>query len=170
MAAAMSAGRLPCSPSFYKKHQTGKPLTSGERQIVLNVYVKFCEWYPEKPVKELVKYVSECTGVSQSSVLAIVKQRKVTGKLEMPGKQHKVVKRVDKYIDFEISAIRRKVHGFFFKNELPTLRKLQTEINDDDDLPNFSRTTLHRLMHDIGFVFKKRNRETALIDRDYIIL
>ena len=64
----------------------------------------------------------------------------------------------------------RKVHAFFFKNEIPALNKVLHDVNSDDKLPNFSRATLHRLLKVMGFKYITRNREAGLVERDDIIL
>ncbi|KAH8038447.1 hypothetical protein HPB51_001562 [Rhipicephalus microplus] len=55
------------------------------------------------------------------------------------------------------------------KREIPTLDSVIRAVNEDDDLPNFTKTTLWRLMKDIGFTFAKRKRNLALIKRSDII-
>ncbi|KAM7285640.1 uncharacterized protein ISCGN_032528, partial [Ixodes scapularis] len=42
-------------------------------------------------------------------------------------------------------------------------------VNEDDELPDLSKTTLWRLLKDIGFAFEKRKRRLALIERSDII-
>jgi hypothetical protein len=98
-----------------------------------------------------------------------VKERRLEGKLNSPAKHHNVRARIDKYSNFELEAIRRKVHQYFFKNEIPTLKKIRDDINNDAELPNLTLSTLRRLMYDIGFVFAKRNRAVTLLDREHII-
>ena len=46
--------------------------------------------------------------------------------------------------DFSRTAIRFKVHEFFRRNELPTLNAVLASVNEDEDLPNFTRTTFYR--------------------------
>ena len=74
-----------------------------------------------------------------------------------------------KYNDFIRSGIRRKVHGFFLENLPPTLASVLSAVNNDPDLPNLKRTTLYRLLNDIGFVYGKKEKKALLIERDDII-
>ncbi|GFS65034.1 phenylalanine--tRNA ligase, mitochondrial [Trichonephila inaurata madagascariensis] len=80
--------------------------------------------------------------------------------------------RLVKYDNFTLSCIRRKIHGFFRKNEIPTLSKVLKEINDDAEIfsKNISRSTLYRLLKDMGFRFEKRKRQAVLLERHDIIL
>lgn len=43
-------------------------------------------------------------------------------------------------------------------------------INDDPDLPSFSRTSLQRLLKDLQFEYTKRNRNSALTEREDLVL
>ncbi|XP_022174497.1 uncharacterized protein LOC111036684 [Myzus persicae] len=43
-------------------------------------------------------------------------------------------------------------------------------INDDPDLPSFSRTSLQRLLKDLQFEYTKRNRNSALTKREDLVL
>ena len=77
---------------------------------------------------------------------------------------------INKFDDMILSAIRRKVHQFFFANELPTLDKVLNEVNNDDDLPTVSRSTLYRIMRKLNVVYAKRSRKSVLLDRpDWIV-
>lgn len=67
-------------------------------------------------------------------------------------------------------AIRRKIYQFWFNRELPTLGKILTVINEDQSLPSFSRTSLYRLMKSMEFEYVKRGRNSALLEKNEIIL
>ena len=79
--------------------------------------------------------------------------------------------------DFLKSAIRSKVHKYFFENEQPTLDKILSDVNSDSELcnpdlglPEFKRTSFHILLLDIGFAFVKRKAVNVILDRDDIVL
>jgi hypothetical protein len=83
---------------------------------------------------------------------------KYGNKLPMPPWGHKKTLRTNrhvKYNDFVHSAIRRKVHSFFLQNIPPTLSAVLEKVNDDEELPNFKRTTYYTLMKEIGFNYEK---------------
>lgn len=67
-------------------------------------------------------------------------------------------------------AIRRKIHGLFFKNEIPTIKKLLTEIQSDVTLTNISRRVFLRTLHEMNFRYLKGNRKSVLIEKNYIVL
>ncbi|XP_026819046.1 uncharacterized protein LOC113557684 [Rhopalosiphum maidis] len=67
-----------------------------------------------------------------------------------------------------IGTIKRTIREY--KREIPTLPKMLQVINDDPDLPSFSRTSLQRLLKDLQFEYTKRNRNSALTEREDLIL
>jgi len=80
----------------------------------------------------------------------------------------KIFKNVtDKVDDFD-KEIRRKVHQFWVNRKLPNLKKILNVVTNDDTLPNFSITTLWRLLKSMGFCFTKRGRNSALIENNEI--
>lgn len=59
----------------------------------------------------------------------------------------------------------QKIHGFWFKREIPTLLKVLITIKEDSDLPNLCRNGLYRLLADLNFEFTKKNRNSILTER-----
>ncbi|KAH9371961.1 hypothetical protein HPB48_022475 [Haemaphysalis longicornis] len=51
----------------------------------------------------------------------------------------------------------------YAKREIPTLGSVRKAVNKDDDLPNFTKTTLWRLMKDMGFTYDRRIRNLGII-------
>lgn len=43
-------------------------------------------------------------------------------------------------------------------------------VNDDHDLPNLSRTSFQRLLKEMQFEYTKRNRNSALTEREDLVL
>ena len=153
-----------------KKRPKRKPLSSAEKSMILNVYKMTLELNPDSLIDDIVKKASESTGVSESSVYRVIREYKATHTLKSPKKEKsrkKLLKSVD---EFDRNAIRRKVHEFFFRNELPTIDKVLSVVNEDCDLPNFRRTTFYELLKELHFKHIRRGRDSMLIDRDDIIL
>ncbi|GFV52262.1 hypothetical protein TNCV_3778341 [Trichonephila clavipes] len=89
---------------------------------------------PQETISEIVRKVSELTGVSNRTVFRLKKEKKTLSDLSSGKKQPGAVlqrRRLVKYDDFTLSCIRRKIHGFSHKNEIATLSEVQKEINDD---------------------------------------
>ncbi|KFM67361.1 hypothetical protein X975_10475, partial [Stegodyphus mimosarum] len=100
---------------------------------------------------------------------------KENGKFSTPGKKRPLkvgtqtrIKRYDELTLAIRRSIRRKVHSFFLRNEIPTVKKVAKVINDEADLPNMSIRTVGRMMNDLGFAYRKRKRQSILIERDDI--
>lgn len=60
--------------------------------------------------------------------------------------------------DFVKTAIRRKVHKFFFHNEAPIINKGLLAVTNDPNLPHMGRTSLYELLKSIGFEFIKKKK------------
>ncbi|GFY38867.1 DDE_3 domain-containing protein [Trichonephila inaurata madagascariensis] len=142
----------------------------------MNVYSRLREENPQESISEIVRKVSELTGVSKRTVFRLKMEKKTLSTLSSPDKKRPgavgLRKRLVKYDDFTLSCIRRKIHGFFRKNEIPTLSEVLKEVNDDAEIfsKNISRSTLYRLLKDMGFTFEKRKRQAVLLERHDIIL
>ncbi|KAH9376271.1 hypothetical protein HPB48_004850 [Haemaphysalis longicornis] len=57
----------------------------------------------------------------------------------------------------------------YANREIQTLDSVRQAVNEDDDMPKFTKTTLWRLIKDINFNFDKRKRNLVLIERSNII-
>lgn len=71
--------------------------------------------------------------------------------------------------DFDKNTIRQKVHSFWFNHEIPTLLKILTAVNEDETLPNFKRLIFQKVLKDLKFVYVKKCRNSALLERDDIV-
>lgn len=54
----------------------------------------------------------------------VVREYKATHSLQSPKKEKPRAKIVERLDEFDKNAIRRKVHQFYFRNELPTIDKV----------------------------------------------
>lgn len=164
--------------TLFTPSQRGKSIRSAARKNILNVYSRLREENPDDTVSEIAKKTAQLTGVSKSTVFRMKKEKKVCSPCDppTPGKKRPGAvgkrMRLSKYDDFTLSCIRRKIHNFFRRNEIPTLNKVLSEVNDDPEIfdKNISRTTLYRILKDIGFSFQKRTRQAVLLERQDIIL
>ncbi|KAH9379327.1 hypothetical protein HPB48_008000 [Haemaphysalis longicornis] len=122
--------------------------------------------FPAKSVQEVLSVVSENTGVSHRTV-AKLKVECLRGNLVSPKRGPRGVTisstRTVKNDSFTVYAIRLKVQSMYAKREIGTLDSVRKAVNEDDDLPNFTKTTLWRLMKDMGFTYDKRIRNLGII-------
>ncbi|XP_054717309.1 uncharacterized protein LOC129226706 [Uloborus diversus] len=156
----------------FQPHKQGSALKSSAKTIVMNVFHKLQVRNPNDSVTEILDKTSDLTGVSTRSILRMQNEFKIQGSFSTPGRKRPARKgkatRMQKFDDFVLSAIRRKVHLFFKRNEIPTVAKVMKTINEGTDLPNLTIATTRRLMQDLGFVYKKRSRNSMLIEREDI--
>ncbi|XP_066596594.1 uncharacterized protein [Prorops nasuta] len=118
----------------------------------------------------MINKLSEQTGFGLSSVKNIILEYKRTGEIKSPNKKKMRMSIKDKIDEFDKNAIRRKVHGFYFNRELPTLDKVLQAVNEDNDLPDFKRTTFYKLLKDLNFSYVKRERNSILTEREDLIV
>lgn len=125
---------------------------------------------PNIKYKELVQSVCKTTGMGRNTVSKTISDYKNKGVLESPNNIKVRATVTDKIDYFEKNAVRRKIHDIWFRRQIPTLDKILASIHEDPDLPHFSRATLHRLLKDLNFVYSKRGRNNAMIEKDEIVI
>lgn len=148
-------------------------LSSGERLMIINIFKYVTKTKPEDKYMsnhDLVKKTSEISGVNERSVYNVLSEYRDTHKIREPERKRDRPTVVQKVDDLDKSAIRRIVHSFFLKGELPTLKKIQQAVNEDESLPAITMTSLRRIIKHLKFKFTKRNRKSVLIDRGDIVL
>lgn len=166
---------LKATRKLFHKNKKGKILQSTARKSALNTFIRLRDENPQESLRSILKRASELTGISPRTLLKIEKEAK-GGIIITPGKKrpNAVGKktRMQKYDDFTLQGIRRKVHLFYRRNEIPTVKKILNELNNDPEIlpTKISERTLCRILKDLGFSFKKRKRQSALIEREDIII
>lgn len=154
-----------------KKRLKRGDVSSNEKNIAINIYKYVERNTPTFPVKaDIMKTTAEIMGVSIATITRILSEYKTTGAVSSPDRAKPKFEIIAKLDDFILSAIRRKVHQFYFNNELPTVDKVLKAINDDGDLPNFKRTTLFKIIRKLNFKFEKRSRKSILLDRPDLMI
>jgi hypothetical protein len=91
------------------------------------------------------------------------------GTVSSPTKEkhrHTVIEKID---EFDKNAIRQKIHDFWRNREVPTIKKMLVAINEDETLPNMKRTSFQAVLKDLQFEYVKKNRNTALREREDLI-
>ncbi|XP_022175604.1 uncharacterized protein LOC111037372 [Myzus persicae] len=125
---------------------------------------------PDYKMLHLKKILSTELGLGQSTIYNTILEYRQTKTVSSPNKR-KIRKNITEKIDeFEKYAIKRKIHQFWHNRDMPTLDKVLLAVNEEEHLPNFSRTSLFRLLKSMDFVYVKRGRHSALIERMDIII
>ncbi|XP_049883814.1 uncharacterized protein LOC126379181 [Pectinophora gossypiella] len=153
----------PPPPKIRKRSQN---LTANEKLIALNVHAyveKSMSTYPFK--REVDEITADIMRTSTRTIRNIIKEKRTMGTTSSPQKHKDIKKIVDKLDDFTLSAIRLKIHQYYFDGELPTIKKVLTAVNEDDNLPNFTLSTMYKIMKKLNFKYAKRSRKSVLLDR-----
>ena len=149
-----------------KKRVKRCALSLNEKIIVLNVYDALRHMYPSKSVDDVVELCCTMTGVSKTTIYTNLKHRKC-GDIREPQLDHGRKKlTVDESTK---NFIRRTVHSFYLKKEIPTLDKIWHVLNEDQNFAPISRNKLFKTMHELHFSWKKVGRNSVLIDKDEIV-
>lgn len=122
------------------------------------------------PFNQLVNEISRTLGFSRSPVISIIYEYKRTGTYTSSYKTRKTKCMFDKIDDSVRNAIRRKIHSFWLRNELPTFDKILEVVNDDPALPNFRRSSFHTIINKLDFVFKKGLRCNILTESEELLI
>ncbi|KAJ8911544.1 hypothetical protein NQ315_012797 [Exocentrus adspersus] len=143
-------------------------LSQNEKIIILNVYNALKYQYPTNTITDTVTNCSKMTGIGISTIYRLIKdtqngQGTISSPKSSTGRSKVVIE------DDLKNVIRRKVHSFYFKKEIPTLNKILSELSEDNDLPKLSRNKLWSVLRELNFCWEKQNRKSILIDKDEII-
>ncbi|KAM3968675.1 uncharacterized protein ACR2FA_012712 [Aphomia sociella] len=143
-----------------------KNITSEVRDIILKVKEFMDEekrmQVPIIPLSKVYVRVSAATGVSERTVLNIVKEARLVeqGLLDPETLKKTPKKRVRtkgkiEVDEYDLQVIRRKIHEFYaFKKEVPTINKLLQILKEEINFKG-SRETLRKILRKNGFQFRK---------------
>ncbi|VVC86325.1 uncharacterized protein LOC126979094 [Leptidea sinapis] len=144
-----------------------KNITTEVRDIILKVKEFMDEekrmQVPIIPLSKVYVRVSAATGVSERTVLNIVKEARLVeqGLLDpetlkkAPKKRIRSKGKID-VDEYDLQVIRRKIHEFYtFKKEVPTINKLLQILKEEINFKG-SRETLRKILRKNGFQFRKR--------------
>lgn len=143
--------------------------------MIINFYKRIIQRQTENPdsprlkYKEMIEEISKSCGIGRRTIITTLSEYKNQGTVTSPNKKKcrlDVTKKVD---DFDKNAIRQKVHSFWLNRNIPTLTKILTAVNEDNSLQNFKRSTFHKMLKSMNFVYQKKKRNSALLERNDIV-
>ncbi|CAI6372171.1 unnamed protein product [Macrosiphum euphorbiae] len=138
--------------------------------MIVNAYKSELMKNPNITLRDCRIVISKNLGIGQRTVSNVISEYNTKKTVTSPCKTRQKKTYKDLYDDLQLNTIRRHVHSFWFNKTIPTLDKILTVIKNDDSLPNISRSNLHNLLKFMDFVYTKRSRNSALIEKDKIIL
>ncbi|XP_025191554.1 uncharacterized protein LOC112591831 [Melanaphis sacchari] len=125
----------------------GKPISSGQRIMIVNSYKMELRKNPNLTVREARIYISKQLGIGQRTVSNVISEYNTNKTVTSPCKTRIRTSFKDKFDDLQMNTVRFHVHSFWFNKTIPTLDKILQVIKDDDTLPDISRMNLHRLRY-----------------------
>lgn len=150
------------------KKRVKRHFTVLEKETVLNIFSKRQQECPADSKTRIVDFTAEAAGICSASVFNILREHNAQD--VKPPKTYTRTRSVLDNIDDDMrNIIRRIVHSFFYKNEVPTVDKILIKVNEDENLPNLKRTTLWKLLKEMNFSFKKRARNSFLKEKCEIV-
>ncbi|XP_060854700.1 uncharacterized protein LOC132932367 [Rhopalosiphum padi] len=157
--------------SLVKRNPRGKFVCSRQREMIINAYKSKLEKNPSMTIRNMRSTLSKELGIGETTISNTISQYRQHETVSSPNKTKKFKNIETKINDFDKSEIRKKIHKFWFDRELPTLDKILKVINNEDStLPNFSRTSLYRLLKSMEFKYSKRGRNGTLLEKSEIVL
>jgi len=116
-----------------------------------------------------MEVLSQETGIGVRTIRDTV--RKYTGKESKENKMKIRPTIIEKIDDFKKYAIRQKIHNFWFRHELPTLKNILLAINADPDLPILHIKSLKIVLKNLSFENTRWNRNSfVLTERGDLVL
>jgi len=138
--------------------------------MIVNAYKTELMKNPNIKIRDCRILISKNLGIGQRNVSNVISEYNNKKIVTSPSKTRQKKSYKDLYDDLQLNTIRRHIHSFWFNKTIPTIDKILTVIKNDDSLPNISRSNLHNLLKFMDFVYTKRSRNSALIEKDEIIL
>jgi len=137
-------------------------------EIIINAYKTKLEANPKLSIREARSILSKELSIGITTISNTLSEYRNSKTVSSPNRTKIFKNFTDKVDDFDKEAILSKVHQFWVNRELPNLNKILSVVNEDDSLPDFSLTSLWRLLKSMGFQFIKRRRNSALIENEDI--
>ncbi|XP_046145738.1 uncharacterized protein LOC123989072 [Osmia bicornis bicornis] len=137
--------------------------------MIINLYKSLKEERPDLNYRPLIALLSKRTGIGQLTISKAVSEYKSTGAVTSPNTKRPRMNILEKTSEEAILGIRKKVHEFWFRREIPNMKKILEAVNEDPQLPGFSESSLYRLLKRMEFKYVVRARNSALIDKEHIV-
>lgn len=132
------------------------------KQLALNVLEGLrVECRDSASMNVLIKRTAKLTQVSERTLYRWTSQLEKAGRVVSPKKRScgRGCQRAKKVDNFDLSVLRRMVHSFFQRGEIPTCAKVVQCFKEDETLPTVSTATMHRMLKKLGFLYKKKVSE-----------
>lgn len=154
-------------------HQSVSRFGSQARNIIMSVYRYFSAQWGAASSDEVIEKTSKATEVPVNTVKKIKRQASECGHVPFSSPAHprKRLRVRGKLDNFEKEVIRKEILSFYERGELPTLSGLLERVKQDPVKFEGGRTTLWKIVRDLGFRYKKVTSGRAiLMEREDIVV
>jgi len=145
------------------------------QQIIINLYKDEVNQQLENPesprlnYRQMILKISKACGIGQRTIQTTLAEYKNKGTVSSPNKKKIRPTIIEKVDDFDKNAIRQKIHSFWINREVPTIAKMLTAINEDEQLPSMKRSSFQKILKELQFVYVKKSRNSELLERDDLV-
>lgn len=146
-------------------------IDDGLKIMIINLYKsKILEKTPNMTLDDIMLYLSKTSGIGLRLIKKVVneyRESKKTGYVKpLPDKKNN-----DKQVDDSNKiAIRKKIHAYWSRREIPTIQKVFKSIMKDSGLPNISRSSFYQVLKELNFKYSKSKQDRALIEKEDLVL
>ncbi|CAI6363976.1 unnamed protein product [Macrosiphum euphorbiae] len=158
------------SRSPIKKNPKGKRVDSGKRLLIINTYKSKLAADPEKSIRILRQEISKELGIGATTISKTIMVYNRSKIVISPCRTRAKISARIIFDEFQRNVVRRHVHSFWFKREIPTVDKIYQVVSNDESLPPISRTSLFRILKEMGFKYSQRSGNGALTEKSKIVL
>ncbi|XP_076248010.1 uncharacterized protein LOC143187652 [Calliopsis andreniformis] len=119
---------------------------SEQKKMLICLYTAKKKRNPEMKYEAVIKELVMETGIGRNIIVRTIATYKKERKVNSSNKKKK---RTTIFVPTDETmkmAISREIHDFWFRKEIPILKKILVDINNDPELPNYTRTTLYRIL------------------------
>lgn len=151
------------------KNPRRKFVTKEQKALIIDLFKSITADQPMLTMKELYMVISKKIDVGQRTIRTTIAnyKKKITHEMPMTKKSKQTfIQHLD---DFDLSAVRHIVHGFWIRKEQPTGDKVLAAVNKDPTLGSFKRSNFYTLLHYLNFKFVKRGRHYALVESEDVV-
>ena len=152
---------------------SGKPLSLRQKKMVMScveVFEKEKAYRKKIHGNDVCRRTAEALGVSERTVY-LVKAQMEAGEAAASAGEHSGELKPTEFNRFLRGCIRREIHSFFLRKEYPTMDSLLQACKENiADFQSVLRTTLWRLLKDMGFKYKKRTGRHCVHERADIVI
>ncbi|CAI6367771.1 unnamed protein product [Macrosiphum euphorbiae] len=153
-----------------RKNPSGKLVSSGQREIIVNMYKDIRSKHPEMKYKPMILEINQTTGIGRQTICSTISEYRRTGTISSPIKKRNRSSLLSQTDDLDRNTLRKKVYSLWLRRVLPTNDRILAEVNKDPALPKFKRTDFDNIIKNLDFVFTKFKQHSVLTESEDLIV